>query len=91
MNLIFFLKRDVEIAGVENLAQFDVHRAQHLVLVEMRTDDLSDLREQLVFLGPPLRFMHYDIIFQRQGDLQREADQEPQIRRAEHAPFRVWK
>ncbi len=89
MNLIFFLKRDVEIAGVENLAKLHVHRAQHLVLVEMRTDGLPDFGEQLVFLGSPLRFVHYDIVFQGQGDLQREADEQPQIRRAEHAPFRV--
>src|SRR5258706_4267920 len=42
-----------------------------------------------VFLGSPLRFMHHDIVFQRQRDLQREADEQPQVRRAEHAPLRV--
>ena len=69
MNLIFFLKCDVESAGVENLAQFDLYRAQHFVLVEMRTDGLPDLGEQLVFLGSPLRFVHHDIVFEGQRDL----------------------
>src|SRR5208282_1327576 len=50
-----------------------------------------DLGEQLVFLGSPLRFVHYDIVFQNQRDLQRQPDQQTQIRRAEHPPFRVRK
>ncbi|MGA9505743.1 MAG: hypothetical protein WBV31_14985, partial [Terriglobales bacterium] len=56
-NLVLFQKRDIESAGVENLSQFHLHRAQHFVLVEMRTDGLPDLRQQFIFLRPPLRFM----------------------------------
>ena len=91
MDLVLFLKRNVEIAGVENLPQFRLHRAQHLVLVEMRTDGLPDLGEKFVFLGSPLRLMHDDIVLQRQRDLQCQPNEQPQIRRAKHAPFRVRK
>src|ERR1035441_3115270 len=57
----------------------------------MRTDGLPNLGEQLIFLGSPLRFVHYDVVFQGKRDLQREADQQTQVGRAEHPAFRVRK
>ena len=57
----------------------------------MRTDCLPDLSEQLVFFGSALRLVHHDIIFQRQCNLQRQPNQQTQVRRAEHPPFRVRK
>ncbi len=91
MNLVFFLEGDVEIGGVENLAELRLHRAQHFVLVEMGTDGLPDLGEQFVFFGSALGFVHYDVVFEGQRDLQRQTDEQPQIRRAEHPPLGVGK
>ena len=54
-NFIAFLKGDVEIAGVENLAEFNLDGAKDLVLIEARADGLPDLSQQLVFLGAALR------------------------------------
>src|SRR5208283_756937 len=84
-DLFFLLEGDIESTGVENLAQLGLHRTQHLIRIEMRADGLPDFGEHLVFLGPALRVVHDDIVFQRQRDLQRQADEQPQIRRSEHA------
>ena len=35
--------------------------------------------------------VHDDVVFQCQSDLKRETDQQPEIGRANHATFRVWK
>jgi len=53
-NLIVFLERDIETAGIENLAQLHMHGAQNLILIEMGTDRLSDFCEQLVLFGAAL-------------------------------------
>ena len=90
-DFIFFLKGDVEGAGIENLAELDLHRAQHLFLVEVRADGLADFGQQFVFLGAALRFVHDNVVFERQRDLQREADEQPQVRIPEHAAFGVRK
>ena len=64
---------------------------KHLDLIQSRTDRLADLRQQLIFLGAPLRVVHDHVIFQRQSDLQSQADQQPQIRISEQAPLGVRK
>ena len=69
----------VEIRGVKNLPKFFLNRAQHFVLVQARADGLSDLGEELIFLGAALSVVHYDVVFQRESDLQRETDQQAQI------------
>ena len=63
-NLIFFLKRDVESAGIENLPEFNLHRAQDFILIEMRADRLPNLGEQFVFLGPALSLVHDHVVLE---------------------------
>ena len=79
VNFIFFLKRDIEIAGIENLAKFDLHRSQYFVLIKVRTDSLPDFSEKLVLFRAAVCFMHYDIIFKRERNLQCQPDQQAQI------------
>ena len=79
-DLVAFLKRDVEVAGVEDLAQFLLDGAQNLVLVQPRADGLSDLGEQRELFGAALRIVHDHVVFQGQADLQRQPDQQPQVR-----------
>ena len=81
----------VEIRGVKNLPKFFLNCAQHFVLVQARTDGLPNLGEKLVFLGAALSVVHYDIVFERESDLQREADQQPQIGIAEKSALGVRK
>src|SRR5690349_14069424 len=88
-NLVAFLKRDVEIRCVEDLAKFFLHRTQNFLLVEPGTDGLSNLCQQLVLLGLPLRIVHDHVIFKRETNLQREADQQPQVRSSEQVAFRM--
>ncbi len=85
-DLIAFLKRNVEVGGVENLAQFLLHRAHNFILIQPRADRLSDLGEQREFLGAALRIVHDRIIFQGQANLQRQPDQQTQVRGTEHPP-----
>src|SRR5439155_11576665 len=41
--------------------------------------------------GSPLRVVHDDVVLERKSDLQRQPDQQAQIRRSKHAPFRMRK
>src|SRR5437879_1414651 len=91
MNVVAFLKGNVEVGRAEDLPQFLLDGSEDLVLIKLRTDDLSDLGQQPVFLCAPLRVMHDDVIFQRQSYLQRESNQHSQVRRSEHAPFGMGK
>src|SRR6185369_5350688 len=91
VNFVAFLKRDIEIAGVKDLPEFNLNGAKDLVLVEVRTDCLPNLSEEFVLLCAALGVVHDDVVFQRQTDLKREADQQPEIGRADHATFSVWK
>ena len=45
-NLIAFLEGDIEVAGVKDLSQFLLHRAQNLVLIQPGTDRLANLSEE---------------------------------------------
>src|SRR5260370_30214104 len=45
----------------------------------------------MVFLGPPLGIVHHDIVLKRETDLQRQPDQQPQIRGPKKLPFCVGK
>src|SRR5213593_2824676 len=90
-NLVTFLKRDVEIRGVEDLAKFFLHRTQNFLLVKPGTYRLTNLRQQLVLLGLPLRIVHDHVVFKRETNLQSQADQQPQVRSAEQVAFRMWK
>jgi len=62
-----FLERDVEVAGIKNLAQFDLDGAQNFVLVETRTDGLPDLGEQFVLLGAAVGIVGNHIVFERKS------------------------
>ena len=65
--------------------------AQNLVLVQSRTDGLSDLRQKRELLSAALRVMHHHVIFQSEPNLQGQSDQQPQVRRAKHPSRRVRK
>ena len=87
--MIAFLKRNVEVAGIEDLSKFFLNRAQDFVLIEARADGLADLGQQFVLLGAALRVVHDDVVFERQADLQGQADQQAEVRGAEHAQLGV--
>src|SRR5271165_5712886 len=78
-NLVVLLEGDIKGSSVENLAEFNLHRAQNLVPVEMGTDSLTDLGEQFVFFRAPLGLVHDDIVFEGESDLQGQPDQQTQI------------
>jgi len=42
-DLFRFLKRNIKVAGIENLSQLDLDRAKDLILVQPRADGLPDL------------------------------------------------
>src|SRR5438552_15411766 len=90
-NFVTFLKRDVEIRSVKNLPEFFLHRTQNFLLIEPRTDRLANLRQQLGLLGLALRIVHDHVIFERETNLQSQADQQPQVRSAVQVAFRIWK
>ena len=90
-NFVTFLKRDVEIRSVKNLPEFFLHRTQNFLLIEPRTDRLANLRQQLGLLGLALRIVHDHVIFERETNLQSQADQQPQVRSAKQVAFRMWK
>ena len=68
-----------------------MNRAQNLVLIKPRADGLPDFGQKLVFLGAPLRVVHDDVVLKRQADLQRQPDQQPQIRRTKHLALSMRK
>ena len=79
MDFFPFLEGNVEVARVENLAQFDLDCAQDFVLIQVGADRLPDLCQQLIFLGATLRVVHDHVIFKRQTYLQRQPDQQPEV------------
>src|ERR1700733_15075772 len=89
--LISLLKSDVEVAGVKNLPQFTVDGAQDLILIESRTDRLSDLGEQLVLLGAAVSVVRNQVVVEGQAELQREAHHQPRARGAKRSAVGVGK
>src|SRR5262249_39449418 len=57
--------------------------------IQTRTDRLSDLGEQLVFLGAALGVVHDHVIFEREPDLQGQADQQLEIGGAKQVALRM--
>ncbi len=78
-NFISLEEGHIKSRGIENLSEFLVQRPQDLLLVESRTDGLADLRQQLVFLGAPLRIVHDDIVLKGEAYLKRETNQQAQV------------
>ena len=90
-DLFRLLERDIEVAGVEDLAQFDLNRPENFILVEPRTDCLPDFGQQFVFFRAPVSVMAHHVIFKRQAQLQGKPNHQVRARRAKSAPFRVRK
>ena len=90
-NVVPILEGYIKIAGIEDLSQFLLQGAQNLVLVQARADGLSNLGKQFELFGSPLSVVHYHVVLKRKSDLQRQTNQQPQIGRSEHAPFRMRK
>src|SRR5579871_4086285 len=76
------LERDVEVTGIEDLSQFDLNRAKYLILIQPRTDRLSNLREQFVLLRAPVRIVPDHVVLERESQLQRQSHHKPRTRRS---------
>ncbi len=61
-------------ARIKNLPELGLNRAQDFVLIETRTDRLTDLGQQFIFLRAPVRVMADDVVFEREPELQRQAN-----------------
>ena len=85
------LERDVEMAGIENLSQFDLDGAQDLVLVEARTDRLPDLGQKFVLFGATMSIVADHVVFEGQAQLQGQTHHEPGAGGTERPPFCVGK
>ena len=83
-NLVAFLEGDVEVSGIEDLAEFLVDGPQDFVLIKPGADGLTDLGEEFVLLGAALGVVHDHVVFERQPNLQGQADQQAQVRGSEH-------
>ena len=90
-NLFAFLKGNIEVAGIENLPQFDLDGAEDLVLVEARTDRLPDLGQQFVLFRAAVGVVTDHVVFQGQSQLQSKTYHQPRARRTERSTFRVGK
>jgi hypothetical protein len=66
-DFVALLEGDVEIAVVENLAQFGVDGAQDFILIEAGADGLADFGEQFVFLRAAVGIVGDQIVFERQA------------------------
>src|SRR4051794_39007676 len=75
-DLVRFLKRDVEIAGVKDLTQFNLDGAENFVLIEARADGFPDLCKGFVFFGAPVRVMTQNVVPKSKSESQREPEQQ---------------
>ena len=85
------LERDVEVAGVENLPQFDLDGAQNFVLIETRADRLADLGQQFVLFRAAMRIVTDYVVFERKAQLQRQSHHQPRAGRTERPALRMRK
>jgi len=90
-DLFALLKRDVEMAGIEDLPQFALDGAENLVLIEARADCLADIRQQFVLFRAAVSVVADHVVFESQAQLQSESHHQPRSGRAECSPFRVRK
>ncbi len=90
-DLLAFLECDVEVAGIEDLPQFNLDGAQDFVLVEAGTDRLSDLRQQFVLFRPAMGIVTDHVVFERQAQLQSQSHHQPRTGRTERPAFGMGK
>ena len=88
-DFVGLLERDVEVTGIENLSQLDLNGPENLILVEARTDRLSDLGEQFVLFGAAVRIVTHYVVFQGESQLQAQAHHQPRTGRTEGLAFGV--
>src|SRR5581483_4301477 len=88
-DFVALLKGDIKSAGLEQLPELFLDGPQDLLLVEPGADGLPDFGQQLVFLCAPLGIVHDYIVFERESQLQRQSDQQPQVRGAKYLALSV--
>ena len=64
-------------AGVENLSQFGLDGAQDFILVEARTDRLSDIGQEFVLLCAAVSIVTHHVVLEREAQLQRQTHHQP--------------
>ena len=90
-DLLSLLKRDIEIAGIENLSQLNLDGAQNFILIQSRADRFPDVRQQLILFRSPVRIVADHVILQREPQLQRQSHHQARPRRAKNPPLPVGK